>query len=95
MKTYIVVPYTKSLSESFMNACRKHEIQVIFRGNTIKNFLVTTKDKYLITKKSGMIYRFKCNRVECDEEYIGESSRTFVERFKEHLKAPSSIYDHS
>ena len=32
--------------------------------------------------------------VECDEEYIGESSRTFGERFKEHLKAPSPIYDH-
>ena len=28
-------------------------------------------------------------------EYIGESSRTFAERFKEHLKPPSPIYDHS
>ena len=33
--------------------------------------------------------------MECDEEYIGESSRTFRERFKEHQKAPSPIYDHS
>ena len=32
--------------------------------------------------------------MECDVEYIGESSRTFGERFKEHLKAPSPIYDH-
>ena len=32
--------------------------------------------------------------MECDEEYIGESSRTFKERFKEHQKAPSPIYDH-
>ena len=37
----------------------------------------------------------KCGRVDCDEEYIGESSRTFGERFKEHQKAPSPIYDHS
>ena len=29
------------------------------------------------------------NRVECDEEYIGESARNFTERFKEHLKTPS------
>ena len=43
---------------------------------------------------SGVIYRYQCDRVECDEEYIGESSRTFGERFKEHLKAPSPIYDH-
>ena len=28
------------------------------------------------------------------EEYIGESARTFAERFKEHLKAPSPIYDY-
>ena len=35
-----------------------------------------------------------CDRVECDEEYIGESSRNFGERFKEHQKAPSPIFDH-
>ena len=45
-------------------------------------------------KKSGVIYSYKCGRVECDEEYIGESSRTFEERFKEHQKAPSPIFDH-
>ena len=33
--------------------------------------------------------------MECDEEYIGESSRTFGERFRKHLKAPSPIYDDS
>ena len=36
-----------------------------------------------------------CDRLECNEEYIGESARTFGERFKEHLKPPSPIYDHS
>ena len=47
------------------------------------------KDKDPILKKSGVIYRYKC------EEYIGESARNFAERFKEHLKAPSPIFDHS
>ena len=32
---------------------------------------------------------------EADEEYISKSARTFAERFKEHQKAPSPIYDHS
>ena len=41
------------------------------------------------------MYRFKFDRLECDEEYIGGTARTFGERFKEHLKAPSPIYDHS
>ena len=55
---------------------------------------MTPKDKDHITKKSGIIYRFKCNRVECDDEYIWESSRTFGEWFREHLKAGLPIYDH-
>ena len=41
-----------------------------------------------------MIYRYKCGRVDCEEEYIGESGRTFAERFREHMKAPSAIHDH-
>ena len=53
------------------------------------------KDKDTMMKKSGVIYRYKCNRVECDEEDIGTSARNFAERFKEHLKTPSPIYDHS
>ena len=52
------------------------------------------KDKDQLTKKSGIIYRYKYDRLECDEEYIGETARTFGERYKEHLKAPSPIYDH-
>ena len=52
------------------------------------------KDQDPMLKKSGVIYRYKCDRVKCDKEYIGESSRTFGERFKEHQKAPSSIYNH-
>ena len=56
---------------------------------------MTPKDRDLITQKSGIIYRYKCDRVECEDEYIGESARTFGERLKEHLKHPSPIYDHS
>ena len=41
-----------------------------------------------------MIYRYKCGRVDCEEEYIGESGRTFAERFREHMRAPSAIHDH-
>ena len=50
------------------------------------------KDKEEMRKKSNIIYWYRCGRTECDEEYIGESARTFDERFKEHLKAPPPIY---
>ena len=70
-------------------------IHVYFRGGqTIRSLLVAPKDKDPIFSKSGVIHRYKCDRVECDEWY-GESSSTFGERFKEHQKAPSLIYDHS
>ena len=91
-----VVPYHQGLSESFKRTCKKYGIQVYCKGgHTIKNFLMAPKDIDHILNKSGVIYRYKCHRVECDEEYTGESARTFAERFKEHLKPPSPIYDHS
>ena len=81
--------------KSLKYVCKKHGIQVYFKGDkTIKDLLVAPKDKDHITKKSNMIYRFKCDGVECDEEYIGESSKIFGDRFKEHLKPPSPIYDY-
>ena len=46
-------------------------------------------------KKSGAIYWLQHGELVCDEEYIGETSRTFGERFKEHLKEPSTIHAHS
>ena len=57
-------------------------------GHIIKDLLVAPKDKDPLLKKSGVIYRYKCDRVDCDEEYIGESARNFKERYMEHLKAP-------
>ena len=89
-----MLPYTKGLSESIKTVCRKHVIQVYFKGGrTIKDLLTAPKDKDPITKKSGVIYRFKCDRMECNEEYIGKSSRALGKRFED-LKPPSLIYDH-
>ena len=63
-------------------------------GQTLKNILVSPKDKDNITSKSSVIYSYTCGEIDCDEEYIGESGRTFGERYKEHLKAPSPIFLH-
>ena len=95
-RPHIVIPYYQGISESMKKTCSEYGVQVYFKGgNTIKNLLMAPKKQDTIQKKSGFIYRYQCDRVECDEEYIGESSRTFGERYKEHLKAPSPIYDHS
>ena len=47
-------------------------------GKTTKDLLVNPKDKDTICQKSEMIYRYKCGRVDCEDEYIGESGRTFA-----------------
>ena len=60
---------------------------------TFKKLLVAPKDKDPILKKNGIIYRYKCDRMEYDEEYIGEPSKTFGERFREHQKATYPMYD--
>ena len=52
------------------------------------------KDRDTIWQKSGLIYRYKCGRVDFEEEYIWESDRTFAERNKEYIKALSHIHDH-
>ena len=83
-KTFIVVPYMKGLAESCKNICRRYGVEVYFKGGrTIRDILVHPKDKDTILKKSGVIYKYSCGRVDCGEEYIGESGRTFGERYRE------------
>ena len=48
-----------------------------------------------IIQKKQHIYRYKCEKLDCDEEYIEISARTFGERLRAHLRAPSPIYDHA
>ena len=45
-----------------------------------------------MVSKCGAIYWFQCGDLSCDDEYIGKTSRTFGERYKEHLKDPSPIH---
>ena len=88
-KGHIVIPYTQGLCESIKKICGRYGIQTHFKGGrTIKNLLVSPKDKDPIVNQSGAIYRYQCGDLGCDDEYIGETSRTFGKRYKEHLKAP-------
>ena len=48
------------------------------------------KDKDLIPNK----VTFWCSTVDCDDDHISEFSKTFGERFMEHLKVPFHFYDH-
>ena len=58
-----------------------------------KHHYTVLYDKLKLNKRI-VIYRFRCGRVDCNEEYIQESARIFAERFREHMKAPSPIHDY-
>ena len=95
-KGHIVILYTQGLCESIKKICGRYGIQTHFKGGrTIKSLLVSPKDKDPMVNQSGAIYWYQCGDLTCDDEYIGETSRTFGERYKEHLKAPSAIHHHS
>ena len=47
-----------------------------------------------MVSQSGAIYWYQCGDLGCDDEYLGETSRTFGERYKKHLKAPLAIHHH-
>ena len=94
-KCHIVVPYSQGIGESVKSICKKHGVDVHFKGGqTLKNILVSPTGKDNITSKNSVTYSYTCGEIDCDEEYIGESGRTFGERFKEHLKDPSPIFLH-
>ena len=87
---------TQGLCESIKKICGRYGIQTHFKsGSSIKNLLMSHKDKDPLVKQSGAIYWYQCGDLGCNDEYIGETSRTFGERYKEYLKAPSPIHHHS
>ena len=53
------------------------------------------KDKDPKVSKSEVIYSYQCPHLDCNEEYIGETSRMLGERRKEHLKQPSPMHCHA
>ena len=95
-KGHIVIPYTQGLCESIKKICGRYGIETHFKGGrTIKTLLVSPKDKDPMVNQSGAIYWYQCGDLGCDDEYIEETSRTFGEGYKEHLKVPSAIHQHS
>ena len=72
-KGHIVIPYTQGLCKSIKKICGRYGIQTHFKGSsTIRNLLVSPKDKDPMVSKSGAICWFQCGDLTCDDEYIGE-----------------------
>ena len=72
-KGHIVIPYTLGLCECIKKICGRYGIQTHLKGgSTIKNLLVSPKDKDCMVNQSGAIYWYHCGDLGCDDEHIGE-----------------------
>ena len=91
-----MVPYVQGIGGEPQEDLPQVWVQTYFKGSTtIKELLVRPRDQDPKECKSNVIYSSQCGEVDCNEEYIGETSRTLGERYKEHLKEPSPIHAHS
>ena len=88
-KGHIVIPYTQGVCESIKKICGTYGIQTHFKGgSTIKNLLVSPKDKDPMVNQSGAIYWYQCGDLGCDDEYIGEPPGPLVKDTKSTWRIP-------
>ena len=73
----------------FKNTCMSYKL-TSKENTTIKQVLMKPRDQDPKDKKSGVIYSFQCNHIACNDEYIGETSRTLHERYKNASQATLS-----
>ena len=100
VKSKLRVTLSYPIHKVFVKVSRRSVVDIAFKptskgGSAIKSLLASPKDKDPMVNQSGPIYWYQCGDLGCDDEYIGETSRTFGERYKEHLKAPSTIHPYS
>ncbi|XP_072048792.1 uncharacterized protein [Amphiura filiformis] len=95
-KINVPLPYIKGLSEKLSYIFRDHGVNAYHKPvNTIRSFLVHPKDKTPKPNKCGVIYKISCP--DCENTYVGETSRSLGTRFKEHTRttAPrTAVGDH-
>ena len=61
-------------------------------GQTLKNLMVPPRIRTQLPRKA--VSSTCLDKIDCEDEFIGDSFKTFGERYKEHLKAPSPIFVH-
>ena len=84
---YTSITYTNILPQTIQYEFKKHNINISFKtNNNIKNILKTKSSTD--TKICSGVYKLCCN--DCEKFYIGQTGRTFYERFQEHKPKPNT-----
>ena len=97
IKSTVVLPYVKGLSEALRRCLQQQGIRTVFRSDTtLRSHLVRPKDTVDPAKQDGVVYKIPC---ECGKVHIGETGRSIHERIKEHDRdirlARTAVSEHS
>ena len=89
------LPYIQGLSEELQRIFKAHGVNSFLKPtNTLRQILVKPKDPTPKEQKCGVVYNVECG--DCQNSYVGETSRKMKTRFDEHCKSDnqSAILEH-
>ena len=82
---FACLPYVRGLTEPITRLLRKHDIKVVNKPvTTLQQEFPSPKYRPPIEKQNNVVYRIPC--ADCPWNYIGETSRSFETRKKEHIR---------
>ncbi|CAH1233754.1 MOXD1 [Branchiostoma lanceolatum] len=89
-KVNITIPYVQGVSEKLRRIFQNFNIATNFKPHsTLRQKLVHPKDRPEKGIKANVIYKLKCKEPNCNNMYIGETSRPLKESYS--LEAPGWI----
>ncbi|KAI8519212.1 hypothetical protein Bbelb_024690 [Branchiostoma belcheri] len=92
-KANITIPYVQGVSEKLRRIFQNFNIATNFKPHsTLRQRLVHPKDRPHKGTKANVIYRLKCEEPNCNNTYIGETSRPLKVRYKEHCRPSANGY---
>ena len=73
--------------------CKETEIKIVYTSQKVKHSF-SLKDRLSSEMNSNVVYLFKC--ANCAVSYVGETTRIFSTRIREHLRSDkkSHVYKH-
>ena len=92
-KQIMTLPYAGEKGCSIIKSLKKHlkktllaniEADIIYTGTELSSQLNNIKDPTPLEEQHDLIYHSVCNNDNCDDYYIGEIARRFIERAKDH-----------
>ena len=83
-KPLIVLPYIRGVTEKVTRVLKMHARVSTKPGKSLRNLLVSTKDKRDKLQNTGLVYRYEC---QCKKVYVGETGRSIKAREVEHKRA--------